>query len=222
MPMNPFRQAGQCRCGTVGIQGRSPMHAQEGTPPQIGLRRRRLARRVVHPERRKEVGSSIQPRKPFESSASRVLITVFISKRGRADAVLSFQGAVQEPKGSGNRRLVREGQVARVRRTAGIVHYGHEIRHRGWWYYKTLWALAPDYDGPVVITGHQIDGPHRLRFNASGRVQQQLMRLRFGPVPEHHDWRYGPSSTLIRAPGCYTFELRRREIMEFITFIAAP
>jgi hypothetical protein len=107
--------------------------------------------------------------------------------------------------------------------TAGVVHYREEIRHRGWWYYKTLWAIAPDYDGSVVITGYQVNGPHRLRFNASDRVQQQVRRLRFDPVADASSkWRYGPSTTLIRAPGCYTFKVRGTRIGEFITFIARP
>jgi hypothetical protein len=57
--------------------------------------------------------------------------------------------------------------------TGGVIHYTSDrVHHGGWWYYKTLWAVAPDYTGPVVITGHQINGPRLLRFNASGPIDQ--------------------------------------------------
>jgi hypothetical protein len=106
---------------------------------------------------------------------------------------------------------------------AGVVRFGDESRHHGWWYHKTLWAIAPDYDGPVTITGYQLDGPHRLMFNAAGPIEQQLDQLRFEPLATSasEKWRFGPSSTLIQAPGCYAFEVRRPGDVEYIPFIAA-
>jgi hypothetical protein len=108
--------------------------------------------------------------------------------------------------------------------TGRVIHYREDQHHDGWWYHKTLWALAPDYGGGVTITGYQIDGSHRLMFNAAGPVDQQLDRLRFEPRTStaSEKWRYGPSSTLIGAPGCYVFELRRPGSVDYITFIAAP
>lgn len=83
----------------------------------------------------------------------------------------------------------------------GIVLYTLDSKsHKGWYYNKTLWAVAPRYTGEVVITGEQIDGPARVRFNLnSGFPGKNPIKLRL-PAIEGSDWRYAPSSTLIRAP----------------------
>jgi hypothetical protein len=106
--------------------------------------------------------------------------------------------------------------------TGGVVHYTEDnLEHRGWYYHKTLWAIAPEYDGPLTIAGHQVGGPSELRFNPAGRFPgTQLERL---TVPaDSGDWRYGPSDTLIRAPGCYAFEIRGAGFERFVTFLARP
>ena len=39
----------------------------------------------------------------------------------------------------------------------GVVRYTVDTQeHGGWYYYKTLWAIAPDYTGSVMITGSAI------------------------------------------------------------------
>jgi hypothetical protein len=89
----------------------------------------------------------------------------------------------------------------------GVVRYTEDTKqHDGWYYYKTLWAVAPSYSGAVVISDEQIDGPNELRFNTDGFPGRKQLRLRF--LPERSGWRYGPSDTLIRAPGCYLFNVR--------------
>jgi hypothetical protein len=106
--------------------------------------------------------------------------------------------------------------------TAGTVRYSAEYRHRGWHYYKSLWAVAPDYSGPAKITGHQVGDRYRLLFNAgSGFPGRKLNALRFPPDPSG-EWRYGPSSTLIRAPGCYAFRISGPGFQQVITFRAKP
>jgi hypothetical protein len=90
----------------------------------------------------------------------------------------------------------------------GVVRYTVDTRSDdGWHYYKTLWAIAPTYAGEVVITGKQIRGSTELRFNPAARFPgQKRFRLRF-PQDDSGKWRYGPSDTLIRAPGCYAFHV---------------
>jgi hypothetical protein len=103
----------------------------------------------------------------------------------------------------------------------GIVRYTVDTRsHMGWHYYKTLWAIAPTYAGEVVITGKQIGGATELRFNPSARFPgQKELRLRF-PQDDSGKWRYGPSDTLIRAPGCYAFHVEGAGFKETIAFEA--
>jgi hypothetical protein len=39
----------------------------------------------------------------------------------------------------------------------GVVRYTVDTKaHNGWYYYKTLWAIAPSYTGSVVITGKEL------------------------------------------------------------------
>jgi hypothetical protein len=103
----------------------------------------------------------------------------------------------------------------------GVVRYTVDTRsHGGWYYYKTLWAIAPTYAGEVVITGKQIRGSNELRFNPGARFPaHEQLRLRF-PPDESGKWRYGPSDTLIRAPGCYAFHVAGERFKETIAFEA--
>jgi hypothetical protein len=91
----------------------------------------------------------------------------------------------------------------------GVVRYTEDTKeHDGWHYYKTLWAVAPSYSGAVVISSEQTDGPNKLRFNTRGFPGKKELHLRL--PPDSSGWRYGPSDTLIRAPGCYAFRVERR------------
>jgi hypothetical protein len=103
----------------------------------------------------------------------------------------------------------------------GVVRYTVDTRsHEGWHYYKTLWAIAPTYVGQVVITGKQIGGTTELRFNPGARFPgQKELQLRF-PQDDSGKWRFGPSDTLIRAPGCYAFHVEGAGFTETIAFEA--
>jgi hypothetical protein len=104
----------------------------------------------------------------------------------------------------------------------GVVRYTVDTKkHDGWYYYKTLWAIAPSYIGSVAITGKQIGGPNELRFNAGGVFPgRKLMELRLA-ADDSGRWRYGPSATLIRAPGCYVFRVKGDDLERNIAFKAS-
>lgn len=105
--------------------------------------------------------------------------------------------------------------------TADVVRHTVDTKaHKGWYYYKTLWAIAPKYRGAVTVTGFQLDGEQELRFNPSaGFPGEKATELVFEPSDED-GWRYGPSDTLIRADGCYTFRVEGDDFVEWVTFIA--
>jgi hypothetical protein len=104
--------------------------------------------------------------------------------------------------------------------TAGRVRYREDTReHEGWYYYKTLWAIAPEYGGPVTITGHQLDGPNPLMFGTGPFPGTKLRRLEMSS-DQSGEWRFGPSDTLIRAPGCYAFQVVGEGFRELVTFVA--
>jgi hypothetical protein len=103
----------------------------------------------------------------------------------------------------------------------GEVHYTVDTQKQGgWYYYKTLWAVAPGYKGSVVITGSAIGGSNAaLRFSPGGFPGQPQSELRFQPE-DSGKWRYGPSDTLIRAPGCYVFHVEGDDFEQSIAFRA--
>jgi hypothetical protein len=104
----------------------------------------------------------------------------------------------------------------------GVVRYTEDTKkHDGWYYYKTLWAIAPSYTGSVAITGNQVGGSNELRFNAgAGFPGQKKRELRF-TADDSGRWRYGPSDTLIRAPGCYAFRVKGDDLEQNIAFKAS-
>jgi hypothetical protein len=107
--------------------------------------------------------------------------------------------------------------------TGGVVHYMADAREDdGWYYNKSLWAVAPTYRGLVTITGRQVDGVQSLRFNAgAGFPGQKVSELHF-PAEPGEGWLFGPSDTLFRAPGCYAFDVRGNGFRYVITFRAEP
>jgi hypothetical protein len=117
-----------------------------------------------------------------------------------------------------------EGPVYISLGTAGVVHYTEDNReHAGWYYHKSLWAVSPDYDGPVTVTGRQANGPKILRFNPAEEFPgQPRTSLRFPAEQDASGWRFGPSDTLIGAPGCYVFEIMGEDLLQRITFRARP
>jgi hypothetical protein len=92
----------------------------------------------------------------------------------------------------------------------GVVRlYDNELRDGAYWH-KTLWAVDPGYDGPVLIRGRALETPYALQFvvpsGAPGGSQRQAGELEFR-TDDSETWRYGPSITVLPGPGCYTFQV---------------
>ena len=74
---------------------------------------------------------------------------------------------------------------------------------------KTPWIAARSYRGPVLIRGGRIDGSGAMRFAFT--TGQRLPELRLphdratGTQP--NGWRAWPSLTLVRALGCYAYQI---------------
>ena len=100
----------------------------------------------------------------------------------------------------------------------GVVDLTDDVRRNGWYFHKTLWAVSPRYSGPILIRGRQVDGSRRIRFSIDGSTP--IARLRFA-VKRRPDWDFGVSSTLVRAPGCYAFQVDGRMFSDVIVFEAA-
>lgn len=88
---------------------------------------------------------------------------------------------------------------------SGIAKLERNELERGWYRHKTLWAISPAYRGPLLVRGARIDAPGKVRFAARSGLQRTL---RFpGHWPGTTGWRYVPSATGLRGPGCYAFQL---------------
>jgi hypothetical protein len=98
----------------------------------------------------------------------------------------------------------------------GVVQLYDDERRDGRYWHKTLWAVDPDYDGPVLIRGRGLYPPRDLLF---GVDSQRLDELEF-PAEETGSWRYGPSVTILPGPGCYAYQLDGTGFSRVIVFEA--
>jgi hypothetical protein len=91
-----------------------------------------------------------------------------------------------------------------------------DIVRNGWHLHKTLWAIAPAYRGPLVVRGGRIDAPGPIRF---GNRLTSYMHWA-GDWPHTSDWRYVPTTTALRGPGCYAFQIDGADFSRVVVFEA--
>jgi hypothetical protein len=89
----------------------------------------------------------------------------------------------------------------------------------GWYVAKTGWIASPDYEGPILIRGRQLDGPHKVALGgAPALVDPQL-----GPGPTLNGtggWREWPGGTWLRTPGCYAWQIDGTSFSRIVIFKA--
>jgi hypothetical protein len=106
----------------------------------------------------------------------------------------------------------------------GKADLGSDLLDDSWYPHKTLWAVSPVYDGPVLIRGGRIDHAGELRFRVGrntvgGKEPRPLRELRLAEQSSTA-WRYAPSYTLLRGPGCYAFQVDGVRFTEVLVFEA--
>ncbi len=91
-------------------------------------------------------------------------------------------------------------------------------RH-GWYVLKTLWFATPEYKGPILIRGRQLDGENPLAFGEGPQLlDPQLARGK--TLNGGHGFRTWPGGTWVRAPGCYGWQVDGRNFSRTIVFRA--
>lgn len=90
----------------------------------------------------------------------------------------------------------------------------------GWSYQKVLFTVAPEYSGPVLIRGHQLDGPYDVRFDEGAAPPPELQLP--PAVAGVATWRNYPSSVRFRAPGCYAWQIDGVDFSEIVIFQVVP
>jgi hypothetical protein len=101
---------------------------------------------------------------------------------------------------------------------AGIAELERNELRGGWYRHKTLWAISPGYRGPLLVRGARIDAPGTTRF--AGRSGLQRMLRLPGHWPGTTGWRYFPSATGLRGPGCYAFQIDGLSLTRVVMFEA--
>jgi hypothetical protein len=91
---------------------------------------------------------------------------------------------------------------------------------KGWAGQKVLWVVEPSYDGPVLIRGRQLDGPHEVRFD-EGDVPPKQIWMPAEDAPDER-WRERPSYTRVRGSGCYGYQVDGPNFSLLIVFEARP
>jgi hypothetical protein len=88
---------------------------------------------------------------------------------------------------------------------------------------KVLWVIAPRYRGPLLLRGHQLDGPWWVGFDTGRRPLAEL------PFPSMKQlgargkqWRQTATDTRVRAAGCYAYQIDGTSFSRIVVFRAAP
>jgi hypothetical protein len=83
---------------------------------------------------------------------------------------------------------------------------------------KILW-IARRYRGRVLIRGAQLDGPNSLRFGLAHMPATEMRLLSVGGSSPG-GWQNRPSTTRLRAPGCYAWQVDGTTFSRIIVFKA--
>jgi hypothetical protein len=83
---------------------------------------------------------------------------------------------------------------------------------------KVLW-VARRYRSPVLIRGRQLDGPNELRFGLAHNPTREMRWTSVGGSSPG-GWQNRPSTTRLRAPGCYAWQVDGTTFSRVIVFRA--
>jgi hypothetical protein len=103
------------------------------------------------------------------------------------------------------------------------LHFGGAQLPPPWTGNKVLWVIAPRYRGPLLLRGHQLDGPWWVGFENSRRPLAEL------PFPSMKQlglsgrpWRNTATTTRVRTAGCYAYQIDGTSFSRVVVFRAAP
>ena len=89
----------------------------------------------------------------------------------------------------------------------------------GWLAFKSLWVVAPSYQGPLLVRARRIDAPGRVEL-LSGASPGPLV---VPPGPTINDFsrtRTAPVGTYVSGPGCFAFQIDGKGFAESIVLSA--
>ncbi len=91
----------------------------------------------------------------------------------------------------------------------------------GWYDLKAIWVVSSDYHGPVLIRAAQLTGAGGIGFSIAVGDAPTLeeLPLSTGNRPDGL-WYSLPTSTFIRGPGCFAYQVDGSNFTETIVFEA--
>ena len=84
---------------------------------------------------------------------------------------------------------------------------------------------TPEASGPVLVRGHQLNGPNAVGFGDGAAPASDLLLTdasQVGVTGSSFGWRNFVAYTRIRAAGCYAYQIDTAAGSEVIVFAAAP
>jgi hypothetical protein len=81
---------------------------------------------------------------------------------------------------------------------------------QGWYGQKTPWVVSRVYEGPLLVRGARIDrrGPVRFAYGHGQHLRELYWEAGTDQsLPPNPDYRFLASETLVRARGCYAFQV---------------
>lgn len=119
---------------------------------------------------------------------------------------------------------VGDGPVYAVIADGGVLTYGPpgNFQSREWGGQKVLWFAQFEVHGPILIRGHQLDGPNEVRFEYGDVPPLELTFTAGGAGTDSNHWTNVPTYTRVRAPGCYAYQVDGPDFTEVIIFEARP
>jgi hypothetical protein len=97
------------------------------------------------------------------------------------------------------------------------LHYRGAVFPSPWTGQKVLWIVGPQYRGPILIRGHQIDGKWWVGFDGYQSRPWSEMHIR-----GTGKWLGYPSYTRVRDAGCYAYQIDGTTFSHVLVFRAAP
>jgi hypothetical protein len=133
--------------------------------------------------------------------------------------------------GDGMVYAVGAGATQGLLRYAAPVPFGRPAR--GWGTAEVMWVISLGYRGPVLVRGHQLDGPNPLGFDdgaeqpigpedAALRIPLSALRLLPHDDLDGIPWSGEIAYTCVRAPGCYAYQVDGVSFSSLIIFQAVP
>ena len=101
-----------------------------------------------------------------------------------------------------------------------VLAYGSAGFPAPWGGQKVLWVGDPAYRGLALVRGHQLDGPDEVRFNDGADPAGELRLDSSAPANPTGGWNNWPSTTRVRAPGCYAYQVDGADFTLVIPFKA--